>query len=67
MKTSLALIDYDDLLDPMEVYLLLALSSYLAEYYAVCSKAFMRLEAMQTLSGDEHQAHTKLALQIFLQ
>lgn len=66
MKSALALVNYDDLLDPMEVYSLLALSSYLAEYYGVSSKAFMKLESIPSLSPDEQQTYSKLALQIFL-
>jgi len=66
MKSALALVNYDDLLDPMEVYSLLALSSYLAEYYGVCNKAFMKLESIPSLSQDEQQTYSKLALQIFL-
>ena len=80
MKTSLTLTNYEDLLDPMEIYSLLglkkgelveiqcflALTSYLAEYYGVCSKAFMKLETMPRISAEEHEVYANLAMQIFL-
>lgn len=79
MKTSLALIEYDDILDSMDIYSLLgwfftvefynffkALSSYVSGFFEVCSKAFMKLESMTNLSTDEQEIYSKLAKEIFL-
>ncbi|MCP9265269.1 hypothetical protein DINM_020523 [Dirofilaria immitis] len=44
MMTALHLTDYEDLIDPAEIYSLLALSSCTARQFAVCSRAFIKLE-----------------------
>uniref|UniRef100_A0A915D9I2 Anaphase-promoting complex subunit 4-like WD40 domain-containing protein n=1 Tax=Ditylenchus dipsaci TaxID=166011 RepID=A0A915D9I2_9BILA len=42
MKTSLTLAEYDDILDPMDVYSLLGLSSFLAECYELAMQIFLK-------------------------
>uniref|UniRef100_A0A914HN51 WD repeat-containing protein 55 homolog n=1 Tax=Globodera rostochiensis TaxID=31243 RepID=A0A914HN51_GLORO len=66
MKTALTLIAYDDLLEAIEVYSLLALTSYFAEHYGICSKAFMKLETMEFIPKDEREVYADLAMQIFV-
>ncbi|KAL3125948.1 hypothetical protein niasHT_009477 [Heterodera trifolii] len=65
MKTALTLVTFEDLLKPVEIYSLLALTSYLTEYYGICSKAFMRLETMEKVAKAEREVYTELAMQIF--
>jgi WD repeat-containing protein 35 len=50
MKTALRLTEYEDILDPREIYSLVALTAYHNKYFAQCSKAFIRLESLNTLS-----------------
>ncbi|KAI3420246.1 WD repeat-containing protein 35 [Globodera pallida] len=66
MKTALTLIAYDDLLEAIEVYSLLALTSYLTEHYGICSKAFMKLETMAFIPKDEREVYADLSMQIFV-
>lgn len=44
----------------------LALISYLSGYFGICSKAFMKLESLPTLSSTIQDNYAKLALQIFM-
>lgn len=65
MKTALHLTEYDDLIDPIEIYSLLALSSCGARQFAVCSRAFIKLETLDSFTIEEKQAYKRLALDIF--
>lgn len=65
MKTSIRLAEYEDVLEPRDIYSLIALTAYHNEYYGVCSRAFIKLETMQTLSEEERDNIQSLALQIF--
>ncbi|CAG9538621.1 unnamed protein product [Cercopithifilaria johnstoni] len=65
MITALHLTDYEDLIDPAEIYSLLALSSCAARQFAVCSRAFIKLESLETFTADEKEAYKKLAIKIF--
>ena len=66
MRTALVLTDYEEFLPPLEIYLLLALSSCQAKQFAVCSRAFMKLESLPNLPPEETEQYTDLALNIFL-
>ena len=46
LRTAVRLADYDDLLDPMQVYSVLALAAIATNNYALCSKAFIKMEAL---------------------
>jgi len=46
MKLAMALENYDDIIDPVDVYSLIALTSFHNQMYGVCSNAFMRLEQL---------------------
>ncbi|VDN93551.1 unnamed protein product, partial [Brugia pahangi] len=65
MMTALHLTDYEDLIDPAEIYSLLALSSCATRQFAVCSRAFIKLENLETFSADEKESYKKLAMKIF--
>lgn len=65
MKTCLLLQDYEDVLDPRAMYAMLALSAYHAGYLAVCSKAFIKLEALEGATDEEQKAFEDLAFSIF--
>uniref|UniRef100_A0A0N5A7V4 Kinetochore-associated protein 1 n=1 Tax=Syphacia muris TaxID=451379 RepID=A0A0N5A7V4_9BILA len=65
LKTAVRLTDYEDFIDPLEIYSLLALISCAARQFYICSRAFMKLESLSTLSGTEKQCYSKLAISIF--
>merc|ERR1719421_1981631 len=44
MCAALRAADYEDILEPLAVFSLLALASYYNKFYGQCSKAFLRLE-----------------------
>lgn len=48
MKAALQLQDYEEFLSKEEIYSLIALTSYCCKCFSVCSKAFIKLEAMRT-------------------
>ncbi len=52
MKTALHLQDYEEFLSNEEIYSLIALASYSCKSFSVCSKAFIKLEAMSTDSRE---------------
>jgi WD repeat-containing protein 35 len=80
MRTALVLTDYEEFLPALEIYLLLgninmncsnlqlflALSSCQAKQFAVCSRAFMKIESLPHLTPEENEQYTDLALKIFL-
>ena len=65
MKTALLLTEYDDILEKVEIYSLLALCSATTRQFAVCSKAFMALEKLPN-SSDEKTSIETLARNIFI-
>jgi len=66
MKTSLALRDYDDLLNAEDVYCLLALSSCANRAFGTCSKAFIKLESLEELTEEQRMEYEELAMNIFI-
>eukprot|EP01063_Lacrimia_lanifica_P003470 TRINITY_DN1185_c0_g2_i1.p1 TRINITY_DN1185_c0_g2~~TRINITY_DN1185_c0_g2_i1.p1 ORF type:complete len:1243 (+),score=457.53 TRINITY_DN1185_c0_g2_i1:72-3800(+) len=59
MVTAMRLCEYDDVLDEVDVYSLIALAAYLNRSYSVCSKAFTRLEDLEARGvkhGDDRGA-----------
>jgi WD repeat-containing protein 35 len=66
MKTALRLQEYDDVLDPKDIYSLIALSTYYSSYFGQCSKAFTRLESMEDVKEEQREKYRKLALAIFV-
>lgn len=43
MKTSIKLCEYDDILEPRDIYSLLCLTSIRNKFYGICSKAFVKV------------------------
>ncbi|KAJ3259989.1 WD repeat-containing protein 35 [Boothiomyces macroporosus] len=56
------LCEYEDIIDPVTIYSLLALLSLHAGFYGTCSKAMIKLEGIE---GPHQQYYQDLALQIF--
>jgi len=65
MRCALKCAEYD-ILDPKDVYSILAVASYHAKFFGVCSKAFVKLETLPTISDKERTKFQELALAIFL-
>eukprot|EP01137_Pigoraptor_chileana_P013479 Opistho-2@67034 len=65
MKTALLLCDYEDILDPTDIYSLIGLAAYANKSFAVCSRAFIKLESMEKLGEEDRQQYEQLALDIF--
>jgi WD repeat-containing protein 35 len=43
MKCSIKLCEYDDVLNPRDIYSLLALTAYFNKFYGICSQAFVKV------------------------
>uniref|UniRef100_T1JCY7 Uncharacterized protein n=1 Tax=Strigamia maritima TaxID=126957 RepID=T1JCY7_STRMM len=65
MKTALHLREFDDVLIKEEVYSLLALASCANRAFAVCSKAFIKLESLDSVPKEMQQMYQDLAMDIF--
>ncbi|XP_074803645.1 WD repeat-containing protein 35 isoform X1 [Natator depressus] len=65
MKTALHLRDYEDIIPAVETYSLLALCACANRAFGTCSKAFVKLESLETLSPEQRQQYEDLALEIF--
>lgn len=46
MKCSIKLCEYDDILNPRDIYSLLALTSYFNKFYGICSQAFVKVNEL---------------------
>lgn len=65
MRTALNLREYEDILNPPEIYALLALTSCANRSFSICSKAFVKLESLECLDHEQRQAFEQLAVDIF--
>ncbi|NXO27829.1 WDR35 protein, partial [Cisticola juncidis] len=65
LKTALHLRDYDDIIPAVEIYSLLALCACANRAFNTCSKAFVKLESLETLNPEQRQQYEDLALEIF--
>ncbi|XP_032509086.1 WD repeat-containing protein 35 isoform X4 [Phocoena sinus] len=65
LKTALHLRDYEDIIPAVEIYSLLALCACASRAFGTCSKAFIKLESLETLSLEQKQQYENLALEIF--
>ncbi|XP_030776542.1 WD repeat-containing protein 35-like isoform X2 [Rhinopithecus roxellana] len=65
LKTALHLKDYEDIIPPVEIYSLLALCACTSRAFGTCSKAFIKLESLESLSSEQKQQYEDLALEIF--
>ncbi|XP_063218863.1 WD repeat-containing protein 35 isoform X3 [Bacillus rossius redtenbacheri] len=64
MKTALHLREYDDILDPEDIYTILALASCANRAFGTCSKAFIKLE-MLNIPEARRREYEALAMDIF--
>merc|ERR1719458_2029880 len=60
MKTALHLRDFEDMLNIEDIYSLLALSSCANRAFGTCSKAFIKLEALDDLNEDTKEEYQDL-------
>ncbi|XP_030627741.1 WD repeat-containing protein 35 isoform X2 [Chanos chanos] len=65
MKTALHLRDYEDIIPAVEIYSLLAICSSANQAFGTCSRAFIKLESLDSLSAEQRQLYEDLALEIF--
>ncbi|KAK6623541.1 hypothetical protein RUM43_009393 [Polyplax serrata] len=65
MRTALVLRHYEDILDPEEIYCVLALSSAASHHFETCSKALSRLQALPDISEEKREEYEALALDLF--
>ncbi|XP_012278888.1 WD repeat-containing protein 35 [Orussus abietinus] len=64
-KTALRLREYEEILESEDIYCLLALASCVSKAFATCSKAFIKLEALEKISEGKREKYEELALNIF--
>nr|XP_032817286.1 WD repeat-containing protein 35 isoform X1 [Petromyzon marinus] len=64
-RTALLLCDYEDVLPPSDAYSLLALCAVASRSFATCSRAFLRLEALEGFSEEQLRPYRELAVEIF--
>lgn len=62
---ALHLRDYEDIIPAVEIYSLLALCACANRAFYTCSKAFVKLESLETLKPEQRQQYEDLALEIF--
>lgn len=53
LRTASKLSEYEDILNMKEVYSLIALSAYYTDYFEQCSKAFIMLQSLDSLTLNE--------------
>lgn len=63
--TALRLRDYEDILNTEEIYDLLAMASCADRSFGTCSKAFIKLEALDEIPEHRRLAYEELAVSIF--
>lgn len=69
MKTSLILIDYEQYIDVVQIYSIIALTSLLNHNFSIASKAFIKLELLEDQNNEDENeddnVYKKFASQIF--
>eukprot|EP00050_Salpingoeca_kvevrii_P018636 m.76510 g.76510 ORF g.76510 m.76510 type:complete len:1153 (+) comp8114_c0_seq1:167-3625(+) len=63
--SAMRLTEYDDILDPVLAYSVLALAAIANQCYGICSRAFIKLESLPGLSEKQRAAYEALSMQIF--
>lgn len=53
MRTSIRLAEFEDILEPRDIYSLIAFSSFHNHYYGICSRSFIKLETLPSRGGSE--------------
>ena len=57
LLTAMRLMEYDEYVDPLEAYSVIALAAFYNKNFGICSKAFTRLEALESNpSADSNEA-----------
>lgn len=62
--SALRLRDYEDVLDVEKIYSLIALASCADRSFGTCSKAFIKLESLETITEAKRQQYEELAVTI---
>lgn len=62
---AVRLMEYDDVISPVDTYCLIALTAYLAGNFSLCSKAFTRLEAAEQMDEQASRGGGALELMDF--
>jgi len=65
MKTAIRCSKFDDVLNPLDIYCVLALASYYSGYFGVCSKALGLMQSLPFLKQDHVKSIQQLTLSIF--
>ncbi|KAF1763427.1 hypothetical protein GCK72_011693 [Caenorhabditis remanei] len=65
LQTSLSLSDYEEFLDPAEIYSMIALAAANVKQFGICSKAMMRLEALDDFEEAEKDEMRNLSFRLF--
>lgn len=65
MRTAHRLVEYEDILETKEIYSLIALTSFYNKHFGACSRAFIKLEALENVTKEEKEQYKNLALAIF--
>ncbi|ULT82457.1 hypothetical protein L3Y34_012018 [Caenorhabditis briggsae] len=65
LQTSVILSDYEEFLDPAEVYSMIALAAANVHQFGICSKAMMRLEAFEEFDEEERTEMQNLSFRLF--
>eukprot|EP00164_Ancoracysta_twista_P003121 GFYU01004159.1.p1 GENE.GFYU01004159.1~~GFYU01004159.1.p1 ORF type:complete len:1174 (+),score=402.74 GFYU01004159.1:102-3623(+) len=67
MRTAMRLADYEDILEPLDIYSIIAVTTFCSKYYGLCSQAFIKLEAIPNVPAKKREAIQDLAVSIFVQ
>jgi len=65
MKTAMRLIEYEKELSTREVYSIVVIACMFNGCWRDCSKAFVKLERLDTLTVKEREQYENLAFQLF--
>ena len=65
MMTALRLAEYEDILDTVTIYSLIALTTFYNKHFFECSKAFTELETQKGITQKERDRYSDMALSIF--
>lgn len=65
MKCSLRLMDYEDILNVEDIYILIALTSCANKNFAIASRAFIKLESLSGIPEERRSRYEELATSIF--
>ena len=65
MKTALRLMDYEDFLDQEDIYSLIALTSCANKNLAIASRAFIKLETLESIPEDRRIQYLELSTDLF--